>query len=64
MVPEGSHVRAVYLDPSTGLLTHPLQSRLLIDCSTIDAETSSAVHSAVTSHSLSASIPCSTPFWG
>ncbi|KAB5563496.1 NAD binding domain of 6-phosphogluconate dehydrogenase-domain-containing protein [Coniochaeta sp. 2T2.1] len=55
MVPEGSHIRSVYLDPSSGLLTHHLESRLLIDCSTIDTETSSAVHDAVKAHSPTAS---------
>ena len=47
MVPEGTHVRAVYLDPSTGVLASPnLHSKLLIDCSTIDTTTSLAVRSA------------------
>lgn len=55
MVPEGSHVRSVYLDPSTGLLTHQLDSHLLVDCSTIDTETSSAVHDAVNLQSPTAS---------
>ncbi|KAK0361363.1 hypothetical protein LTR91_001930 [Friedmanniomyces endolithicus] len=50
MVPEGSHVRAVYLDPSTGVLASPSLSnpKLLIDCSTIDPATSLAVRSALT----------------
>ncbi|KAK3312717.1 NAD binding domain of 6-phosphogluconate dehydrogenase-domain-containing protein [Apodospora peruviana] len=48
MVPEGSHVRSVYLDESNGLLTGNVQSgQLLVDCSTIDCETSSTVHEAV-----------------
>ncbi|KAK3326939.1 NAD binding domain of 6-phosphogluconate dehydrogenase-domain-containing protein [Cercophora scortea] len=55
MVPEGSHVRSVYLDQSNGLLTHPLESKLLIDCSTIDSETSSNVLEAVRAHSPTAS---------
>ncbi|OIW34926.1 hypothetical protein CONLIGDRAFT_31149 [Coniochaeta ligniaria NRRL 30616] len=55
MVPEGSHVRSVYLDQPNGLLSHHLQSRLLIDCSTIDCETSSSVHDEVKRHSPSAS---------
>ncbi|KAJ5677042.1 uncharacterized protein N7477_002675 [Penicillium maclennaniae] len=56
MVPEGSHVRSVYLDPNTGILTHPsLASHLLIDCSTIDTETSSLVHSRIASRSPTAS---------
>lgn len=47
MVPEGSHVRSVYLDDTTGLLTASLEGCLLIDCSTIDIETSQAVNAAV-----------------
>ncbi|KAK5112377.1 hypothetical protein LTR62_004340 [Meristemomyces frigidus] len=43
MVPEGSHVRAVYLTPETGLLASNLASKILIDCSTIDTGTSLAV---------------------
>lgn len=40
MVPEGSHVRAVYLTPETGILAADLTDKLLIDCSTIDTATS------------------------
>ncbi|KAK8155631.1 3-hydroxyisobutyrate dehydrogenase [Phyllosticta citribraziliensis] len=43
MVPEGSHVRDVYLDPSTGILVADASNKILIDCSTIDAATSLAV---------------------
>lgn len=39
MLPEGSHVRSVYLDPATGILTPDMSVRLLIDCSTIDRKT-------------------------
>ncbi|KAI7162503.1 hypothetical protein KC343_g10164, partial [Hortaea werneckii] len=47
MVPEGSHVRSVYLTPETGILASPnLNSQILIDCSTIDTATSLAVRSA------------------
>jgi len=46
MVPEGSHVRAVYLTPETGALASDLQSKFLIDCSTIDTGTSLAVRDA------------------
>ena len=47
MVPEGSHVRAVYLTPETGVLaSRNLNSQILIDCSTIDPATSLAVRSA------------------
>ncbi|KAK7445865.1 hypothetical protein CaCOL14_004883 [Colletotrichum acutatum] len=50
MLPEGSHVRTVYLDPDTGILGPELKSRLLIDCSTIDTETSQLVSSTIKSH--------------
>lgn len=43
MVPEGSHVRAVYLTPETGVLASDLGPKILIDCSTIDTGTSLAV---------------------
>ena len=46
MVPEGSHVRAVYLTPETGVLSSDLGSKILIDCSTIDTGTSLAVRDA------------------
>lgn len=46
MVPEGSHVRSVYLTPETGVLASDLQSKILIDCSTIDTTTSLAVRDA------------------
>lgn len=41
MVPEGSHVRSVYLDPENGVLAaRDLGAKVLIDCSTIDTGTS------------------------
>lgn len=43
MLPEGSHVRTVYLDPSTGILDAEMSASLLVDCSTIDTKTSLAV---------------------
>lgn len=46
MVPEGSHVRSVYLTPETGVLASDLKSKILIDCSTIDTGTSLAVREA------------------
>ena len=46
MVPEGSHVRSVYLTPETGVLASDLGSKILIDCSTIDTGTSLAVRDA------------------
>jgi 3-hydroxyisobutyrate dehydrogenase len=39
MVPEGSHVRSVYLTPDTGVLATDCSNKLLIDCSTIDTTT-------------------------
>lgn len=53
MVPEGSHVRSVYLDEANGVLTSSTLSdnkKILIDCSTIDTATSLAVGSACTAH--------------
>lgn len=49
MLPEGSHVRAVYLDPTTGILHPDLSARLLVDCSTIDTKTSLDVANEVQS---------------
>jgi 3-hydroxyisobutyrate dehydrogenase len=43
MVPEGAHVRAVYLTPETGVLAANMSGKTLIDCSTIDTATSLAV---------------------
>lgn len=40
MVPEGSHVRSVYLDDQSGVCSVDLEDRILIDCSTIDLPTS------------------------
>ncbi|KAK4554005.1 hypothetical protein LTR86_008846 [Recurvomyces mirabilis] len=49
MVPEGSHVRAVYLTPDTGVLVSDIQAKILIDCSTIDTGTSLAVRDTTAS---------------
>ncbi|ORY14064.1 NAD binding domain of 6-phosphogluconate dehydrogenase-domain-containing protein [Clohesyomyces aquaticus] len=43
MVPEGSHVRSVYLDPQNGVCSIDISNKLLVDCSTIDTATSLAV---------------------
>ncbi|KAF2010789.1 hypothetical protein BU24DRAFT_471842 [Aaosphaeria arxii CBS 175.79] len=43
MVPEGAHVRSVYLDPQNGVCSTDISGKLLIDCSTIDTATSLAV---------------------
>lgn len=40
MVPEGAHVKSVYLDEKTGICSGDISSKLLIDCSTIDTATS------------------------
>lgn len=47
MVPEGSHVRSVYLTETKGVLASNLGPKILIDCSTIDTGTSLAVRDAV-----------------
>lgn len=44
MVPEGSHVRSVYLTPATGVIAADLSDKIMIDCSTIDTTTSAAVY--------------------
>jgi 3-hydroxyisobutyrate dehydrogenase len=36
MLPEGSHVLAVYLDPMTGLCAAEISNKLFVDCSTIE----------------------------
>ena len=55
MVPEGSHVRSVYLTPETGVFATDLSSKLLIDCSTIDTATSLAVRDQIAEKYPSAS---------
>ncbi|CAC9889523.1 unnamed protein product [Aureobasidium pullulans] len=55
MVPEGSHVRAVYLDSESGVLLANLENKILIDCSTIDVATSNAVRQKIASRYPSAS---------
>jgi len=47
MVPEGSHVRSVYLDEDKGVINSDLTSKLLIDFSTIDTATSLLVKDKV-----------------
>ncbi|KAJ5808647.1 hypothetical protein N7474_009916 [Penicillium riverlandense] len=57
MVPEGSHVRAVYLNKEHGILAaDSIDGKLLIDCSTIDTSTSLAVADAVSEKSKSAAM--------
>ena len=45
MLPEGRHVREVYLGAG-GVIAHAAAGALLIDCSTIDVETARAVNEA------------------
>lgn len=47
IVPEGSHVRAVYLAQDKGILSADLAGKLLIDCSTIDTATSMEVRDTI-----------------
>ena len=51
MLPEGRHVRAVYLGED-GVLAAARADALLVDCSTIDVETSRAVHAAAAGRGL------------
>ncbi|KAI1871228.1 uncharacterized protein JN550_004673 [Neoarthrinium moseri] len=55
IVPEGNHVRDVYLNPSEGVVTADLGNKILIDCSTIDTETSAAVAEEIKRHESTAS---------
>lgn len=55
MVPEGSHVKSVYLDEETGVASIDLEDRVLIDCSTIDIATSLLVKQHIAEHHPSAS---------
>ncbi|KAF7321256.1 3-hydroxyisobutyrate dehydrogenase [Mycena kentingensis (nom. inval.)] len=47
IVPEGTHVRQVYLTPETGILAADISNKTFIDCSTIDIETSLEIGKAV-----------------
>ena len=47
MVPEGSHVKAVYLDGRLGVLQGNIEDKILVDMSTIDTETSLLVKSEI-----------------
>ncbi|EEP78434.1 predicted protein [Uncinocarpus reesii 1704] len=55
MVPEGLHVRQVYLDRNIGICATDVSNKLLIDCSTIDTATSLAVKEHIFTHFPSAS---------
>jgi 3-hydroxyisobutyrate dehydrogenase len=50
MVPEGSHVRSVYMDPTNGLCATDLSGKLLVDCSTIDTATCLTVKAHIAAH--------------
>ncbi|KAH1347514.1 hypothetical protein KXX58_003597 [Aspergillus fumigatus] len=54
MVPEGRHVRSVYLDSHAGVLTTSVDDKILVDCSTIDTATSMDVGAAVCQNSKTA----------
>ncbi|OAA60221.1 3-hydroxyacid dehydrogenase/reductase [Niveomyces insectorum RCEF 264] len=49
MVPEGRHVRAVYLEGATSISSVDLANKILIDCSTIDTATNLEVRAALLS---------------
>lgn len=55
MVPEGAHVKSVYLDPQTGICSTDVSNKLLIDCSTIDTATSLLVKDHIADHFPTAS---------
>lgn len=55
MVPEGSHVRSVFLDPHGGICSSDISNKLLVDCSTIDTATSLAVKDHIAEHFPTAS---------
>ena len=55
MVPEGSHVRSVYLNRDKGILSTDISTKLLIDCSTIDTATSLLIKDHITSASATSS---------
>lgn len=55
MVPEGSHVRAVYLDGEKGVLQGNIEKKILVDLSTIDTETSLLVKEQIEKQSSTAS---------
>lgn len=55
MVPEGSHVRSVYLDAENGVCSTDVSNKLIIDCSTIDTATNLVVKDHIAQHFPSAS---------
>lgn len=55
MLPEGRHVQSVYISGPKALSTVSLHGKLLIDCSTIDTETSLGIKDQLSFHFPSAS---------
>ncbi|GME48646.1 hypothetical protein P154DRAFT_615981 [Neofusicoccum parvum] len=55
MLPEGSHVRSVYLDAQTGICATDVSHKLLVDSSTIDTATSLQVKDHISKQYPSAS---------
>ncbi|QVM06214.1 hypothetical protein D8B26_000925 [Coccidioides posadasii str. Silveira] len=55
MVPEGLHVRQVYLDSTAGICTADISNKLIIDCSTIDTATSLSIKENISAKFPSAS---------
>ncbi|KAJ5365736.1 hypothetical protein N7517_008622 [Penicillium concentricum] len=55
IVPEGKHVRAVYLDEDNGVLSAAVENKIFVDCSTIDTKTSIDVNEALRRKSTTAS---------
>ncbi|KAK4185883.1 NAD binding domain of 6-phosphogluconate dehydrogenase-domain-containing protein [Podospora australis] len=52
MLPEGSHVKLVHLDPESGIIAAKFaDDKVIIDCSTIDTTTSLSVKAALTAAS-------------
>lgn len=55
MLPEGKHVRSVYLEGPTSICASNIDNKLLIDCSTIDTATSLLVKDHINKNFPSAS---------
>ena len=55
MVPEGSHVKSVYLDEEHGVVAADVSNHLFIDCSTIDTATSLLVKDRIKTKTSNAS---------
>jgi 3-hydroxyisobutyrate dehydrogenase len=55
MLPEGKHVKSVYLDATNGICTIDLSDKIMVDCSTIDTATSLLVKEHIGSNFPSAS---------